>query len=191
MTNENSSASKGSRTTAAVAAIVLASLTGCVARTEAGDEATFRYGLWIPILVVVLAVLAVLLTWLLRKKLGIGRWAYPLMVVWALLALGAAPTYHNSYTKVSDQGLENRCGLWGQYRVLDVRFEDISSVEVSTFVQGATSRTRKENDSATIQLKNGKVEYLTAAWSVESEALEEFIRRAKQKGIPVRDTRGD
>ncbi|MBA4064293.1 MAG: hypothetical protein C0501_11390 [Isosphaera sp.] len=164
-------------------------LSGCVERVESGQEVTFRYATWVTVVVVAVAAGAVVLTWLLRKTLGLGGGVYWLTALWLVLAAGAAPTWYLSHATVSDQGFENRCGIWGEGRVRDARFAEVKAIRVST-VESGVGRSRREDDTAEFLLHDGQVKSFPASWFVEREALEELITRAKAKGIPVRDERG-
>src|SRR5688500_16396627 len=129
-----------------VAACCVLALTagGCVDRTVKGDETTYGFAWWVPLLTLVGALVLLPLGLLTRKKSSRFGWA--MILIAPALALVIFPTTLTDKVKVDSNHFQSADGVWFLSTKHDVKFDDLLELRHVTYEErGRRGRKRTKH----------------------------------------------
>lgn len=164
-------------------AVLAIGLAGCTQKAADASGVTCTYQWWVGPVGLLIGIAAVGLGWANRA----GGWrAVLFLVIAALGTLTFAPFGFFDKVIVDNAHLETRWGFWCFPTTHNIRFDDVSSVQL-TSETSHSRRGRRTSYHLVFQLKSGKSEKLSADNSLMQEAADDVLAQLQQRQIPVVD----
>ena len=173
---------------AALPALLLLGVSGCVREDVNGSTITVTNELWAPFLALMGGVAAAPAGWFLRKKSNRIGWG--LLIFSPILVVGIAPSLFLDRAVVDDTHFSLRTGIWGLTAVHDVKFADLSGIRlISEETTGRRGR-KRTNYYLLCERKDGTSAKVPLANQVAETAAPYLIERAKALNVPIVDETG-
>lgn len=167
--------------TLAVVALALAA-GGCVDRSVKGDEITYGFSWWVPVITLLGAIVLLPAGWLLRNKSSRFGWA--MILIAPVLALVVFPTTLTDKVRVDANHFESADGVWFMSTKHDVKFDDLHELRHVTYEERGR-RGRKRTKQKFLCVRTGGVKENVSIGMLLQRAEEEIMERAKAKGVTV------
>lgn len=165
-------------------------MSGCVSETTKGSAHIFGYELWVPIAVLLGGIVAVPAGWMLRT--ATERLGWVLMILGPVAALLIAPSLFVDCAVVDDTSYTNRSGIWGMTSYHEVKFADLNQIRVTEEEERGSRGRTTIKCYLNCDLKNGTTLKIPADNNDVSEAASlQFLKTAKERGIPIVDATQD
>lgn len=157
-------------------------LTGCVSESASGSGSTFKFEWWIPLLITVVSLLALVggVFFMTRKKQG--AWVAVLL---GILGLLFGPNMFFDKAVVDDEHFELRTGIMFSPTTFDIKWDNVTSIN-GTAEEKSGRRGRKTTSFyLNFALKSGGTEKVPVGDLMKHGAAKKVILMADKKGIPL------
>ena len=104
---------------------------GCVERTVNGDEVGYGYSWWVPVVVLLVALVALPLGLVTRRRSA--RFGWGVMILAPILAIVVFPAMILDKVKVDSEHFEAHYGFWFAPSRPSVRFDDLRELRHVTY----------------------------------------------------------
>jgi hypothetical protein len=168
---------------ASIAILLLLGAGGCVDRSVNGDQITYDYAWWAPVMALLIGLVALPAGLALRKHSG--RVGGGLLILSPILALFIFPTLLLDKVKVDPQHFEDRYGIWFMPSTHNVRFDDLREIRLVTY-QTRTRRGGRRTKQKLVCIHKGATPQDTIELgTLVKEAAPEIMRRAGEHGVTI------
>ncbi|MEM9347808.1 MAG: hypothetical protein AAGB26_14450 [Planctomycetota bacterium] len=157
---------------------LLCLLGGCYEREVESGLVVYRFADWLILSIIVACVIAVPAGWLLRKL----YWKiFPFVLLMLPVALGLLlPSLIQDRIAFDDEHFESVSGLWFDPNRIDLRFDDLRSIEYA-LDPGDDKGTRYDLNCYT---RDGQVVVVNVG-DLMKTAIDELLDRARRSGVTV------
>src|SRR5215217_4903661 len=168
---------------AAALAFVLFAAGGCVDRDVSGDQVTYDYSWWVPVVVLLGSLVALPTGLLLRKRSG--RFGVILMVAAPLLALIVFPAMLLDKVKIDSQHFETRDGFWLVPTKHNVRFDDLAEMRLVSYEVRTRRGGRQTKQKLVCVHKDSAPQDTVQLGNLVRHAAQDILDRAQAHGVTV------
>ncbi len=167
-----------------VLSVALLALTaaGCVDRDVNGDQVTYGYSWWVPVVVLLVALAALPLGLLTLRRSA--RFAWAMFILSPVLAVVVFPNMILDGVKVDSDHFEARYGFWFAPSQPNVRFDDLLELRHVTW-QERGRRGRKRTKHKLLCIYKGGAKESVSLGDLLKRAEPDIVARAEAKGVPV------
>ena len=158
------------------------SLVGCVTESRQGDTSVFSFALWLPGLVLLGSVAALVGGWFLRLKSA--RWGWSLMLAAVLAGILFAPGLLLDRATVGREQFTLRTGLWFAPVRHVVRFADLAQIRVVSR-ERRTRRGAQTEVSLFCYRKAGSLAIVPAGDLMKRGPVQKILDIAEEQGVAV------
>lgn len=167
---------------AAVLLACMAAVSGCERVTQEGDATVYHYGIALPLLVFAGGILAFLIGFALLRTGRLVRIGLVFLVLGPLMCVVMAPEMlFGDRITVSKEGFSMRTGFWWKPTVHEVRFAELSKIEVK---ERRSRGVDKEYDLVCLP-KRGHYQVVPVSDLMKLGAEAQILQTARELGIEV------
>ncbi|HWE40500.1 MAG TPA: hypothetical protein VG406_28390 [Isosphaeraceae bacterium] len=171
------------RTSARLGAVALIALmAGCVKEEVRGDTSVFAFNWWMAGLAFAGGLLAVPIGLVIRHKAQWPGWVLA-FILGPCLIFGIAPAMVLDRATVDQDHFEVRYGFWFAPHRVNVKFEDLRRMRLSTQAKGL-GRRRRIQRSMDLTFKSGQTQRVSVG-DLLQRAAPRIVERAEAKGVIV------
>ena len=167
-----------------VISVALLALTaaGCVDRDVNGDQVAYGYSWWVPVVVLLLALVALPLGLLTVRRSARFGWA--MFILSPVLGILVFPNMILDGVKVDSDHFEARYGFWFSPSKPNVRFDDLVELRHVTW-QERGRRGRKTTKHKLLCIHKGGVKESVSLGDLLRRAEPDIVARAEAKGVAI------
>jgi hypothetical protein len=170
---------------AALPALMLALLAGCVSQEEDGQESRYRYEYWVPAAVGLVGAITTPAGWFLRPR--IAKFGWTLLILGPAAFLIGMPSMFCDRVNVNDQGFHVRTGFYGT-TAKDVEFDQVNAVRLIS--ETSSGRRQRTSYHLLFDMKTGGEPVKVALGNeLVKTAAPTILQRLSARGVRVVDER--
>ena len=166
---------------AAAAVGLLFAAGGCVDRSVSGETTTYGYAWWVPVAVLLSALVALPAAFLLRRRSG--RASVALFILAPVLAVVVFPAMLLDKVKVDAQHFETHYGVWFSPTKHNVRFDDLRELRLVTYEERGRRGRRTKKQKLVCVHKSAAPQDTVHLGTLVKPAAPEILRRAEEHGV--------
>ena len=171
---------------AAAMTVVLFLAGGCVDRSVSGDQTTYDYAWWVPVVVLLGSLVAFPVGLLIRKRAG--RIGIGLMILSPVLAVLVFPAMLLDKVKIDSQHFETHYGFWFAPSKHNVRFADLVEMRLVTYQERTRRGGRRTKQKLLCIHKDAAPQETVHLGDLVRHAAPEIMDRAQARGVAVTST---
>ena len=156
---------------------------GCVDRTVTGDSTTYDYAWWVPVVVLVSALVAVPAGLMIRRRSG--RAGVGLLILGPVLGVVILPAMILDKVKVDSEHFETHYGIWFAPSKHNVRFDDLRELRLVTYEERGRRGRRTTKQKFVCVHKSAAPQDTVHLGTLVKEAAPEILKRAAERGVAL------
>ena len=164
------------------ASLLALTAAGCVDRDVNGDQVAYGYSWWVPVVVLLVALVALPLGLLTVRRSARFGWA--MFILAPVLAVFVFPMMILDYVKVDSDHFEARYGFWVAPSRPNVRFDDLTELRHVTWKERGR-RGRMTTKHKLLCVHKGGTQESVRLGELLKRAEPDIAARAQAKGVAI------